>query len=143
MNISGKKLALFLCIASVLTLYGLLKFFFWEPTGFTKDSLAYTLKVPPHLKNYPIWNNVDTPTYTIRIADGVKPSMAIMTYDSSLTLRQVKSLPILTTYSCQSFNSYSSLCSKSEDNGLSIQVSLTEEKESLQIQVNIIGDYDE
>jgi hypothetical protein len=77
-------LAVFVVVSvSLLIISG--KWYFWEPSNFTKDSWAYQLKVSYDVKEFPIWQPVADPRYLVRTADGVKRSVVVMQYQTTLT----------------------------------------------------------
>nr|WP_086939142.1 hypothetical protein [Thaumasiovibrio occultus] len=62
---------------------GFARYLFWEPSGFTKDSWIYWLKVPSDLQTISDFSPIETPTYLIRNADGTKNSVLVTDYLST------------------------------------------------------------
>lgn len=73
-------------ISLILLFFLSLKFYFWEPYDFTKNSLSYYLKVDDEIKDFPIFNPKEEPKYKVYIADGLTPSGVEVDYETELSL---------------------------------------------------------
>jgi hypothetical protein len=73
-------------ISIILLFFLSLKFYFWEPYDFTKNSLAYYLKVDDDIKHFPIFSPKEEPKYKVYIADGLTPSGVQVDYETELNL---------------------------------------------------------
>lgn len=65
------------------------KFYFCEPSDFSKDSLAYHLKISPQIKAFPLWEPNSEPLFKYFTGDGVKQTTVAMMYNSSLSKRDL------------------------------------------------------
>ena len=76
-------------MALLLSFLFSLKFYFWEPNGFTKTSLVYYLKVDDDIKTFPIFSPQEDARFHVMTDDGVKPSITEVTYHTSLKLTDI------------------------------------------------------
>ena len=70
----------------MLSFFFSLKFYFWEPSDFTKYSLPYYLKVNDEVKRFPIFNSKNEPKYRVYSADGLTPEGVEVDYETELSL---------------------------------------------------------
>ncbi len=82
-----KKSIRIICIIALILgiVWGVMKWFFWEPSNIKQGSLVYTLKIPNNIKSFPKWSPWGDPLYALRIADGLKKDTAIVDYHSTLS----------------------------------------------------------
>ncbi|OMH31669.1 hypothetical protein [Motiliproteus sp. MSK22-1] len=74
-KIVGSSIALAICIIWSYSVY-----YFWEPSGFNQNSLAYFLKVDNEVKSFPILGAIKEPLYKVGAADGLKRTAVIVDY---------------------------------------------------------------
>jgi len=77
-------------LTSIVILFFIsLKFIFWEPDGFTKNSLPYYFKVDDEIKRFPIFSPSDEPNFLVRVEDGLSPSAVQINYETELSLSRL------------------------------------------------------
>lgn len=99
------KITFLLIACAFILLFASLKWSFWEPGNVKHDSLTYKLKTNEEIKNFPIFDATNSPLYDYRIADGVKPSIVVQKYESSLNLLEVQDKLTSLGFSCEYYKS--------------------------------------
>ncbi|GAA3919304.1 hypothetical protein [Litoribacillus peritrichatus] len=79
-------LSLFILVGAFVASW---KYYFWEPSDFSKDSLAYHLKISPQIKAFPLWEPSSEPLFKYFTGDGVKQTTVAMMYNSNLSKRDL------------------------------------------------------
>ena len=100
----------------------LLKWTYWEPSDFRKGTLVYRMVVPTEVKAFPAWSEIALPDYSVRGADGLKPSAVTMRYHSTLTLEQLADTATKITFTCQKNPAGGTFCEKKINAAQVIQI---------------------
>jgi len=137
---SGIKRTIYIIIVVLILLTAYLKWVFWEPSDITQGSLTYWLKVPAVAKQFPVWGANSEVLYDVRIADGVKPSFAIINYSSSNTLDQLMSNTKSLGFDCKVFENKDAVCDKNTGDGKSQQINITDTSSNRKVNV-LLGGY--
>jgi hypothetical protein len=136
----GIKRIIYLIIVVLIPLTAYLKWVFWEPSDITQNSFTYWLKVPAVAKQFPIWSANSEVLYDVRIADGVKPSFAIINYSSSNTLNQLMSNTKSLGFDCKVFENKDAVCDKNTNDEKSQQINITDTGGNRKVNV-LLGGY--
>lgn len=125
-----------LALLVVMTLY-----FFWQPSEVSPVSLAYHLKIPSIIQEFPLWQPITEPTYRSRIADGEKPSFVGLTYTSSATLDELREQLNSRQFRCNFSDRSQDLCKRPNADGSSIEATLSPATEAgaTYVDVGFIG----
>ncbi|MES2820761.1 MAG: hypothetical protein V4812_17450 [Pseudomonadota bacterium] len=81
-------------------------FYFWEPSGFTRSSLAYGLKVDAAIGQFPLWNPATEPLYSVGTAEGLRPHTVESSYLSELTAAQLQAKAEEQGFDCEPRQSF-------------------------------------
>lgn len=81
-------------------------FYFWEPSGFTRSSLAYKLKVDTAISQFPLWNPATEPLYSVGTAEGLRPYTVESSYLSELAAAQLQAKAEEQGFDCESKHSF-------------------------------------
>lgn len=101
------------------------KFYFWEPKHVGRRSIAFVLKAPTVLRNHPAWQATTEPRFSFRSADGLKPSVASIGYESKLSTAAIKRRLQKLGFECEAGSaSDTQLCQRDTDDGYTAQAFL-------------------
>ena len=65
--------------------FGFLAFVFWEVEGVERGSLTYVLKIPGHVKNFPVFSPCGKMIYGNGFQDGLSPETSSLAYETKLS----------------------------------------------------------
>ena len=84
MNLLLKSLAatFVLIILGLAAVFGFLAFVFWEVDGVERGSLTYLVKIPAHIKEFPVFSPCGKVTYGTGFQDGLSPETSTLTYET-------------------------------------------------------------
>lgn len=134
-----KKIIVILLILIILV-PGYLTWAFWEPSDITRNSLIYWLKVPAAAKDFPVWSITGEALFDVRIADGLKPSFAIVQYSSTSTFEQLITQTKRIGFDCKLFENKDAVCDKEIGHGKFQQINITDNGRSREVNV-LLGGY--
>lgn len=120
------------------TVFGSLKWYFWEPSNFHSESLAFRFKVDDAVKRFPLFAPESDPTYTLRIADGVKPSLTLVQYATTLNLQELQETVEAQGFTCEQSNE-KLICDRQESSGYLIQLSGDRQTSPVTVAVAFLG----
>lgn len=95
---------IFTLMLLLVVIFGITAWSFWEPSGFTKGSVAYHLKLPSSVKAVKAIQPVAESLYTYRIADGTQPMIIRRDYRSRLSITDFLRDSVLRGFSCENFS---------------------------------------
>ncbi|MET1080629.1 MAG: hypothetical protein ABWY06_21670 [Pseudomonas sp.] len=137
--------AIALLVLLVVLVFASAKFYFWQPSQFTADSLAYRLKVHSAIKAFPVWAPIAPPLYLLRVADGAQRSLVAMTYHSELEQDDLLDRIQALGFTCAPALEQVIQCLNKTDSLHEVSVSLSRKKpgEKIRIETTFIGYGDE
>jgi hypothetical protein len=100
------------------------QFLRWEPTGMTRGSFAYTLKVPASAKALALWSPDTSPRYDVARSDGLAPGFTSIEYQSHKSPRDLAPAISASGYKCQWVSDSTLTCDRSKGKTLQSQVTV-------------------
>ena len=125
-------------ITVIIFIFLLLKWMFWAPSDIQRNSLIYYLKVPKHVKEFPLWGTVNTPLYDVRYADGEKKSITVIDYTSSLNQQDLLKIARNLAFRCRQQAKEKMVCEKKTEIGQSIEMDFVKPNEANYFRITVV-----